>query len=124
MPAGYNIDSNRIGNRGVPHGGNPAGVKELEGDMGGTTGQSGRINAPAFESPLIIPRVVTTPSNHSRATQPLDPARAASPEMAKTSLQRGAGAHVRTGPGIEEGLVAWLMDKRAVKPPPQVAAQR
>lgn len=55
----YNIDPNRIGIWGVSRGGNLAAmlavsgdVKALEGDIGGNTGQSSRINASVIESPL------------------------------------------------------------------------
>ena len=55
----YNIDPNRIGTWGVSRGGNLAAmlavsgdVKELEGDIGGNTDQSSRINASVIESPL------------------------------------------------------------------------
>jgi acetyl esterase/lipase len=55
----YNIDPNRIGTWGVSRGGNLAAmlavsgdVKELEGDIGGNTGHSSKINASVIESPL------------------------------------------------------------------------
>jgi acetyl esterase/lipase len=55
----YNIDPDRIGTWGVSRGGNLAAmlavsgdVKDLEGDIGGNTGQSSKINASVIESPL------------------------------------------------------------------------
>jgi acetyl esterase/lipase len=57
--AKYNIDPNRIGIWGVSRGGNLAAmlavtgdVKELEGDIGGNTGQSSMLQASVIESPL------------------------------------------------------------------------
>ena len=55
----YNIDPGKIGIWGVSRGGNLAAmlavtgdVKELEGDIGGNTSQSSKINASVIESPL------------------------------------------------------------------------
>ncbi len=57
--AKYNIDPNRIGIWGVSRGGNLAAmlavsgdIKELEGDIGGNTGQSSMLQASVIESPL------------------------------------------------------------------------
>jgi acetyl esterase/lipase len=57
--AEYNIDPVRIGIWGVSRGGNLAamlavtgGIKELEGDIGGNTGQSSNLQASVIESPL------------------------------------------------------------------------
>ena len=55
----YNIDPNRVAIWGVSRGGNLAAmlavsgdVKALEGDIGGNTGQSSKLNASVIESPL------------------------------------------------------------------------
>ncbi len=57
--AQYNIDPSRVAIWGVSRGGNLAAmlavsgdVKALEGDIGGNTGQSSRLNASVIESPL------------------------------------------------------------------------
>ena len=185
--AQYNIDPNRVASWGVSRGGNLAAmlavsgdVKALEGDIGGNTNQSSKLDASVIESPLTdmfantddkaasmfgdylgtsdaeSKAIVAAYRKHDTASpawagvekieavNPVNYIAKDSPPallicaggdtsnviancnvMFEKYIAMGAdaqfyawaqGAHVQVGPNIEDGSIAWLMDKLRVKP--------
>jgi acetyl esterase/lipase len=184
--AQYNIDPGRVAIWGVSRGGNLAAmlavsgdVKALEGDVGGNTSQSSKLDASVIESPLTdmfantddkaaamfgdylgtsdadSKAIVAAYRKHDtaspawagvekiQAVNPVNYITKTSPPallicaggdtsnviancnvMFEKYIAMGAdaqfyawaqGAHVQVGPNIEDGSVAWLMDKLKVK---------